>query len=145
MSAPNPLQVGGPCAGAAFELGFEDCAALPTAHQVPDLSALVPGRRGSALRFAALIERARPTAATRFVHVASEDGGFTASLPLEDLRERGFVLYGLGGAPLPADLGGPFRLLIADSEDCSVNVKFLARVEFADGQGSHTARCADGG
>jgi len=137
------LFVGGPCAARELELTAGDLAAVPAEHQVPDVGQLVAGREGTALRFGGLVELSGVAAEARFVHVASADGAFTANLPLEEVRAHGLVLYGHAGGALPARLGGPFRLLLVDGDDCSVNVKFLSRVEFAVEEGSHTARCAD--
>jgi len=128
---------------AELELTPADLRAVPARHQVPDVGALVDGRRGAAVRLAALAELARVSDEARFVHVESLDGGFTANVPLEQALAGGLVLHALDGDDLPARFGGPFRLLFADSEDCSVNVKFLGRVEFVPEPGSHTARCAD--
>ena len=142
-SLAGTLRVGGPCAAREVELDAAALAALPEEHQVPDVGVMLSGREGQAVRLAALYELLRPSGA-RFVHVASADGGFTANLELERALAQGLVLYARGGAPLPARLGGPFRLLLADgSGDCSINVKFLGRVLFLAEPGSHTARCAD--
>jgi len=147
MAAPPPtatLRVGGPCAARELELDAAALAALPAQHQVPDVGALLRGRAGSAVRLRALAELAGADSAARFVHVASSDGGFTANLDAERALAQGLLLYAQDGDPLPEQLGGPFRLLLADgSGDCSVNVKFLARVLFLAEPGSHTARCAD--
>ena len=137
------LQLGGSCATRRLEVHSRDLAAVAPQHRIPDVSALAPERQGAAVRFAALAELAQPTAAARFVHVESADGSFTANLPLADALAQGLVLYELEGEPLPARFGGPFRLLLLDEADCSVNVKDLARVEFQREPGSHTARCAD--
>ena len=139
----STLHIAGRCAEGAVELSFDDCAALPAEHQIEDIGSLLPGREGQALRFRALAERVRPEGGVRYVHVASSDGGFTASLDYDQLVEHGLVLYGLEGDPLPETYGGPFRLFVAEAEDCSVNVKFLGSVVFAAEEGSHTARCAD--
>ncbi len=137
------LRVGGACEAGDLELTYADCEAAAEEHKIPDLGSVLPDRQGTAIRFRALIERARPHADVAFVNVASSDGSFTASLPVEELAEKGIVLYALDDEPLPETYGGPFRLFLADSEDCSVNVKFLGSVEFAASKGSHTARCSD--
>jgi DMSO/TMAO reductase YedYZ molybdopterin-dependent catalytic subunit len=147
-SAPaSTLHVGGACARNAVDLDLAALRALGAQHQVSDVGAVAPGRDGAAVRLAALAEVARPSAAARFVHVESADGGFTANIPLERALAQGLVLYERAGAPLPARLGGPFRLLIVDTagdgEDCSLNVKFLGRVTFVGAPGSHTVHCAD--
>jgi DMSO/TMAO reductase YedYZ molybdopterin-dependent catalytic subunit len=144
-ASPSPtLRVGGPCAARELDLDAAALAALPARHQVPDVGALLRGRAGKAVRLQALSELAGAGPDARIVHVASSDGGFTANLALERALDQGLLLYAQDGAPLPARLGGPFRLLLADgSGDCSVNVKFLGQVLFLAEPGSHTARCAD--
>jgi len=139
----SAIEVNGPCVADALELAWTDLAALPAEHQVADVGALVEGRRGSAVRLAALAQAARVSEEARFVHVASEDGGFSANVALDEALEGGLVLYALDGAELPRAWGGPFRLLFADGEDCSLNVKFLGRVAFVREPGEHTARCVD--
>ena len=136
------LSIGGPCAANPIELTTADLSRVHARHQVPDISSVLQGRRGAAVRLAALAELA-DTRGARFVHVESADGSFTANLPLEQALEHGLVLYSLDGEPLPAKFGGPFRLLLAEGEDCSVNVKFLAGLTFVATPGSHTARCAE--
>lgn len=124
-------------------LGREDLASLPDKSQVPDVGTLAKGRKGRAVRLAGLlgIDGALPKAG--FVHVESRDGSFTANIPLEEALGGGLVLYELDGEPVPERFGGPFRLLFPDSADCSVNVKFLGRIDVVAEPGSHTARCAD--
>lgn len=140
----NALLVGGPCAGRELELDFAALAAVSDRHQVPDVGSLVEGREGVAVRLEALAALAQPKEEARFVHVESTDGTFTANVPIDQALRSGLVLYALGGEALPNRYGGPFRLLFVDEEDCSVNVKFLGRLEFIAEPGSHTARCADG-
>lgn len=139
----STLIIGGPCAAKEIELEPEALGSVGAEHQVPDVGTLVAGREGAAVRFAGLATLAQPTPEAKYVHVASSDGGFTANLELDQAMSGGLVLYALGGEELPAKYGGPFRLLFVDEEDCSVNVKFLGRVEFLAEPGSHTARCAD--
>ena len=139
----STLSIGGPCAERAIELGRAELAAVSAEHLVPDVSTLVEGRAGTAVRLAALAELAGVSDTARFVHVASEDGAFTANLDVDVALAGGLVLFELDAADLPRAYGGPFRLLFVDTEDCSVNVKFLGRVEFLDAPGSHTAACSD--
>jgi DMSO/TMAO reductase YedYZ molybdopterin-dependent catalytic subunit len=45
--------------------------------------------------------------------VAFSDGGYTTNLPLADLTNgKAWVVFGYNGAPLPAEHGGPARLLV---------------------------------
>jgi len=137
----SKLELGGPCALHPGALTREDLAGM--SGSVEDVGRLVEGREGAAVPLAALVQRIGVTPEARWVHVASEDGDFTANIELEEALRDGLVLFELHGEPLPRRFGGPFRLLFADSSDCSVNVKFLARVELVAEPGSHTARCAD--
>ena len=142
----SPLWVGGPSAARELELDRAALAAAPEAHRVTDVGELAEGRAGTALRLAGLAELVGASATARFVHVESEDGSFTANVPIEEALRRGLVLYAHEGGELPHASGGPFRLLFADEEgdeDCSVSVKFLGRIAFVKEEGSHTARCAD--
>ncbi|MBL8862978.1 MAG: molybdopterin-dependent oxidoreductase [Planctomycetes bacterium] len=118
-------------------LRHADLQALPASEQVPDVGALVPGRRGRAVRLAALLERIGAGAGGRHAHVASRDPSFAVSVPLEELAGA-LVVYELGGAPLPPAQGGPFRLLVPGHPDECVHVKQLARLELADVPGRDT-------
>jgi DMSO/TMAO reductase YedYZ molybdopterin-dependent catalytic subunit len=45
--------------------------------------------------------------------MAFADGGYTTNVPTADVREgRAMIAYEYGGAPLPAEHGGPARLLV---------------------------------
>ncbi|MEM8712950.1 MAG: hypothetical protein AAGG01_18520 [Planctomycetota bacterium] len=117
---------------------------LPESALVPDVSALVKGRDGAAIRLGALLDLAGAGERFTLVHVESRDGSFTANVAAEEARTAGLVLFRLGDNALPTRFGGPFRLLFLDAADCSVNVKDLARIDLVTEPGSHTARCADG-
>lgn len=123
--APPPgVSVTGP-AGQERRFTFADLAALPAAHQVPDVSALVPGRAGRAVRVAGLLGPASADAPHGVV--SSSDERFQAGLPRAQL-EQALLVYALGGGPLPADQGGPFRLFVPEGGDACLNVKGVARI-----------------
>ena len=139
----STLRIGGEASGKALELTRDDLERIEARHQVPDVGNLVAGREGRAVHLRALADLAGASDAARFVHVESRDGTFTANVEIETALTSGLVLHSLADDDLPARYGGPFRLLFADSDDCSVNVKDLARIEFLETEGSHTARCDD--
>jgi 2-dehydropantoate 2-reductase len=120
-----------------LSLSFADLAAMPENVQVRDVSALVPGRAGSGVRLAALLERARATARARYVNIASGDPAFAVSLPLSEAAGA-VVVYSLDGAELPEGKGGPFRLLVPGHRDECVHVKQVARIELSDRPGRDT-------
>jgi Oxidoreductase molybdopterin binding domain len=117
----------------------EDCAELPESAQVPDVSALVPGRAGRGVRLSALLDQVKSAAGgpARFLHVASQDPAFAISLPLAEAAGA-VVVYSLDGAPLPEKKGGPFRLLVPGHRDECVHVKQVASLEVSDRPGRDT-------
>ncbi|MBX3471602.1 MAG: enoyl-CoA hydratase/isomerase family protein [Planctomycetes bacterium] len=123
------LAVGGLCEAPA-ELGREELARLPEAEQVPDVGAVVPGKKGRAVRLAGVLRAARPAEDVTHVALSSSDGKARASLTLEEAAHA-VVVYGLRDQPLPEDQGGPFRLLLPPGGDACRNVKHVARVELA--------------
>ncbi len=119
-----------------LRLSLADLTAL--AGQVPDISQLVPGRKGTAVTLAALLSAAgvQPNSKWLTLHASADD--FHASIPLEAVRDAGLVLYQLGDQPLPASAGGPVRFLIPDVAACHThevdecaNVKFVDRLELS--------------
>ena len=119
-----------------------ELARFPATAQVANVSALVPGRAGKAVRLAALLERARPAPDAAFLDIASTDPAFAVSLPLDEVRGA-LILYELEGAALPVGKGGPFRLLVPGHADECVHVKALARIELAHARGRDTRPADD--
>jgi 2-dehydropantoate 2-reductase len=126
----------------ACDLSFADLRALP--GQVDDVGALVPGREGGAVRLDSILARVGRNAAATHATLVSADGKFTASVPLEAVRDA-VVAYRLGDEPLPERQGGPMRFFIPNVEECAIggvdacaNVKFLARIELSRGPSRDT-------
>jgi len=135
----NPrLTVAGTLDGPALALDARDLAALPQEAQVPDVGALVAGRKGRGVKLAALLERAQPARTARWLNIASSDAAFAVSVPIDEVRAEGIVVYELDGAPLSAEKGGPFRLLVRGHADECVNVKQLTRLELSATPGRDT-------
>ncbi len=133
----SELRIIGTQAGAIdVAITYEDCAAMPRSAQVADVSKLVPGRAGSAVLLAALLERVRAGGA-RYLNVASTDPGFAVCLSLTEVSSA-LVVYALDGAPLPAAKGGPFRLLVPGHSDECVHVKSVATIALAERPGRDT-------
>ena len=127
---------------AAEELDFQQLAALD--GQIDDVSALIPGRVGGAVTLQAILDRLQPDQALDYLTVASTDGGFAASVPLEALRHA-VIAYRVGDEPLPRDKGGPLRFLIPNDEGCATggadacaNVKFVGTLRLTKGRGKDT-------
>ena len=122
-----------------LELGHADLAALP--GQVADVSALAPGREGSAVRFTSVLEAASAQADAKFLTLEAE-GGFAASIPLAAVLDQALLLYALDGHPLPEEKGGPVRFLIPNPAACGTaevdtctNVKWLNSIHLGAERG----------
>jgi hypothetical protein len=124
------------------DLSFADLAALP--GQVSDVGQLIPGREGGGVRLQSILEAVGPTQAATHVTLVSSDGKFSASVPLETVREA-VLAYRLGNDPLPANKGGPMRFFIPHVNECAIgevdacaNVKFVGLIRLSHGPGADT-------
>jgi 2-dehydropantoate 2-reductase len=122
---------------------FEALTRLP--GQIEDIAALVPGRMGGGVRLASLLAAVQPQLEAIYLTVESDDGSFSASVPLAAAVESGVVLYRLGWQALPAQQGGPFRFLITDAQACATggadlcaNVKGVGRITLSTAPGRDT-------
>ena len=143
MNERRSLEITGSIQNGPVVLDYQALAAFPASAQVPDVGALVPGRKGRGVRLSAIVARVAPRPSARFVNIQSADPKFAVSVPISDVLEQGIVVYELDGAPLAADKGGPFRLLVCGHDDECVNVKQLARLELADLRGRDTRPADD--
>jgi DMSO/TMAO reductase YedYZ molybdopterin-dependent catalytic subunit len=124
------------------ELRFEDFSAIAERHQVVDVSRIVPGRKGDAVKLAGILELIEPKPAARYLGLHSAKDDFHASIPLAAVAERALVIYRLDGQPLPEKSGGPVRFFIPDFAACHTdeidecaNVKFVDRIELTAEKG----------
>jgi 2-dehydropantoate 2-reductase len=122
----------------------EELAIFPDEARIADVSSVVPGRQGEAVRLACLLDTSPRDETATHVTLHSADG-FSASIPLADVRETGLILFQLNGQELPDSAGGPFRFLIPDAAACRTaeldacaNVKSLVRIELTNGKGRDT-------
>jgi DMSO/TMAO reductase YedYZ molybdopterin-dependent catalytic subunit len=114
---------------------FEQLEKLP---QVADVSRFDPKRSGDAVALAELAALAQPKSGVKYLGLHSSSDDFHASIPLEPILERAFLIYRQAdGAPLNAKAGGPFRFYIPNHKACHTdeidecaNVKFVERLEF---------------
>ncbi len=106
---------------------FDELRALP--GQVVERSVLLGGRAIAGVRIGAILGELGVKPWTRFAVVRSEDG-YAANVPLE-LVDDCLLVYAVGNAPLPVELGGPFRFLTRGADRCS-NVKHVAAIDFSE-------------
>jgi DMSO/TMAO reductase YedYZ molybdopterin-dependent catalytic subunit len=123
-------------------LTFADLAAIAPQYQVADVSRLVPGRKGDAVKLAGILELVRPKSGAKWLGLHSSSDDFHASIPLDAVAEKALVIYRLDGQPLPAKSGGPVRFFIPDFAACHTheidecaNVKFVDRIELTAEKG----------
>lgn len=135
--ANDELEVSGEVRSGAIAWTKEKLASLPAAAQIADVGALVPGRRGAAVRLSALLERAGRLPTARYVDVASKDPAFAVSVPIAELDEA-VVMYAVDGVALAPEKGGPFRLLVPGHADECVNVKQVVRIALSRERGRDT-------
>lgn len=124
------------------ELTFEQLAALPAEFQIENVSRFDPQRQGDAISLRGLLAQVnlRPDVKYLGLHAARDD--FHASIPLEPVLDRAFLIYRLQGKPLDATAGGPFRFFIPEFAACHTheidecaNVKYVDRIELTLTQG----------
>ena len=122
---------------------FEALTQLP--EQIEDIAMIVPGRTGGCVRLVSLLDAVQPHPEVTHLTVESDDGSFSASVPLAAVVQSGVVLYRLGSQALPTQQGGPFRFLITDAQVCATggadlcaNVKGVGRIALSAGPGRDT-------
>ena len=131
------------------QLTFADLAAIDPQFQIADVSALAGGRKGTAVTLAGLLHVAgvKPSAKYLGLHAAADN--FHASIPLDGVQEKAFLIYALEGQLLAAKAGGPCRFFVPDHLACRsaeidecANVKFVDTLEFTAAK-SHDNRPHD--
>jgi len=121
---------------APYTLTFDELRALGPVDLVRDFQCVtgwvVPNIRWTGVRLADLVARARPRAGNPVVELYSSDGVYTDTLAGSqvDLADV-MVVYALDGAPLPAERGGPVRLVVPEMFGYK-SVKWLDRVRITD-------------
>lgn len=133
-----------------LELTFERLAAIPAEYQITDVSRIDPKRQGDAVKLSGLLQVAGVRSTAKYLGLHSQTDDFHASIPLEPVRERAFLIYRLNGEPLSSKNGGPYRFYIPDFAACHTheidecaNVKFVDHIELTANMG-HDNRPHDG-
>ena len=115
------------------DLTLDDLAAIGAAHQVRDVSALDPKRRGGAVRLAGLLDLVKPASDVKYLGLHSSTDDFHASIPLDAIRTSAVLIYTIDGGPLPESAGGPVRFFIPDHAKCHTHeIDECANVKFVD-------------
>lgn len=115
------------------ELTFADLCAIDVQFQFPDVSSLAGGRKGTAITLDGLLQIAGAKASAKYLGLHSAADNFHASIPLEGVREKAFLIYALDGQPLSTKAGGPCRFFVPDHLACrSAEIDECANVKFVD-------------
>jgi DMSO/TMAO reductase YedYZ molybdopterin-dependent catalytic subunit len=131
------LAIEGECERPA-SFSYLDLADVHPYYQVADLSSVDERLVGRGVRLRSLIDQVGPGRGARWMTVESADGGFSACLPLEEIRRTGIVVYEKDGRPLSVDDGGPVRFVIPYSTDRCANVEALGRIVISSKPGKDT-------
>jgi 2-dehydropantoate 2-reductase len=107
-------------------------------YQVLDLSLVDERLAGKGVRLRRLIDLAGPERGAAWMTVQSVDGGFSACLPLEEIRRTAIIVYEKGGRPLSVEDGGPARFVIPYYPDKCANVKSVGRIVISRKPGKDT-------
>jgi DMSO/TMAO reductase YedYZ molybdopterin-dependent catalytic subunit len=128
--------------GHPLRLTYADLEAFDPKYQIRDVRRIDSRRKGDAVTLAGILEvaGARPKARYLGLHSSSDD--FHASIPLDAVRDRAFVIYRLEGKSLDVQSGGPLRFFIPDHAACHTdeidecaNVKFVDHIELTVARG----------
>lgn len=118
------------------DFSFDQLAQIDQQFQIEDVSSIDASRHGSAVWLEGILAQVGVADSAMFLGLHSSHDNFHASIPLADVRERGFFIYRLNDQPLPRDKGGPVRFYIPDHANCNTdeidecaNVKFVDHIE----------------
>jgi DMSO/TMAO reductase YedYZ molybdopterin-dependent catalytic subunit len=141
MSNEPVLRIDGEVEGAR-ELTFDDLAAIDASQQIIDVGQFDPKRQGDAVKLTGLLELVGVKDSAKYIGLHGTLDNFHASIPLDPLRDRAFVIYRVNGKPLDVKAGGPFRFYIPDHAACRTdeidecaNVKFVDHIELTSERG----------
>ena len=88
----------------------------------------------AAVAVASILEHLVIDPAATHCSVVSRDGSYSASIPLDELRDGGWLAYALDGKTLTGDLGGPLRLTVRQGTTLCWNVKDVGELRFTAGK-----------
>lgn len=80
---------------------------------------------GTTVPVASILDRFPVDPAATYCSVISTDASYSASIPIDDLRDGGWLAYSL-----PPDLGGPLRLTVTEGSTLCWNVKDVGELRF---------------
>lgn len=106
---------------------FDELRSMPA--QVVERSMLLGGRAIAGVRIGGILDAVGVKPWARFAVVRGGDG-YAANIPIAVVGDC-VLVYAVGHAPLPVELGGPFRFLARGLDRCS-NVRHVAAIGFSE-------------
>jgi DMSO/TMAO reductase YedYZ molybdopterin-dependent catalytic subunit len=118
-----------------FELTYDELRALPASEFRGDIHCVTRWSKKNTywigVRFAALVERAKPLASAKFV-VQHADNDYTTNLPLSVMLDDDVLIaYEFDGQPVEPIHGGPVRMVVPKKYFWK-SAKWLHGIEFLD-------------
>jgi DMSO/TMAO reductase YedYZ molybdopterin-dependent catalytic subunit len=117
---------------------YHDLGSIHEYYQVQDIAKVDERLKGTAVRLRKLIDLVGPEYNTQYITVESEDGQFSASLPIEEVSRTALVVYAMKKKPLEREEGGPVRFIIPFFGDKCANVKGAVRMVLSEEPGKDT-------
>lgn len=117
---------------------FHDLDIVHEDYQIKDMAKIDERLKGQGVRLRGLIDQVGPGFYTKYLTVESEDGKFSACLPLEEISRTAVIIYGIKGKPLDREDGGPVRFVIPFYPDKCANVKGATRIVLSEKPGKDT-------
>ena len=125
----NDLSIGGAALGPS-SLSVAAMARLPG---VATVDGVADHAIGDAVPVSEVVQLAKPSTSATHCTVVSADGAYSASIPIRELVEDGWLAFRLNGDALPAENGGPLRLTVARGRTLCWNVKNVGELRFTVG------------
>lgn len=123
-------------------LTFADLQSLDDSTRIIDVSQFDPNRKGDAIKLSGLLDAVGIKPEAKYIGLHGTLDNFHASIPLDPVRDKAFLIYRVEGAPLDVKAGGPIRFYIPDHAACHTdeidecaNVKFVDHIEFTAEKG----------
>ncbi|HEY6236765.1 MAG TPA: sulfite oxidase-like oxidoreductase [Candidatus Elarobacter sp.] len=118
-----------------FELSYDELRALPASEFRGDIHCVTRWSKKNTywvgVRFATLVERAKPLGSAKFV-VQHADNDYTTNLPLSVMLDDDvLVAYEFDGQPVEPIHGGPVRIVVPKKYFWK-SAKWLHGIEFRD-------------
>lgn len=119
--------------GATLGVPSLSSAAMARLPGVSAVGNLAENAVGDAVPLSEVVRLARPAPSATHCTVTSNDGTYSASIPIDELVEGGWLAFRLDGDELPHENGGPLRLTVARGRTLCWNVKDVGELRFTAG------------